>query len=92
MFQIIQDIFYYELLMIGKDFIINVIKREFLRYDILVLSRIRIKMYKERNFQTTSQTNDKDDCIDRYKNRSDITPSGMMLDVCSIHLILLDCL
>lgn len=81
MFEIIQDIFYYELFMIGKDFIINVIKFEFLGYDILVLSRIRIKINK-RNFQTTSQTNDKDDCIDRSKNRSDITPSGMMLDVC----------
>ena len=56
MFQIIQDIFYYELLMIGKDFIINVIKREFLRYDILVLSRIRIKMYKEISKLPAKQT------------------------------------
>ena len=61
--------------MIGKDFIINVIKFEFLRYDILVLSRMRIKMYKEIPKLP-------DDCIDRSKNRSDITPSGMMLDVC----------
>lgn len=75
MFQIIQDIFYYELFMIGKDFIINVIKLEFLRYDILVLSRMRIKMYKEISKLP-------DDYIDRSKNRSDITPSGMMLDVC----------